>query len=264
MLRGRDATARFDADSDHLRWEDGKSGLTVRIPLEAVEEVRGRDRSAGIVLTTALTGVPAPVYEVRGASAAGVSAFAAAVGARLPRRAPGDPRPEGTDLVTTTPAPDRRRPSRRTLAVATVIALLLAVDVGVAALDHPAFGVLLPAAQLFAAMGASLVVFQGRALYDGVRLSRHGVTVVAELDLRAPGTKAYRYTDLDGGTHYYREPAGGRRLELSYDPRDPARAATRPSPFHAVLMALVTLIGLGLACGGVALTGYAFLDALRG
>ncbi|MEU6182842.1 DUF3592 domain-containing protein [Streptomyces coeruleorubidus] len=107
-------------------------------------------------------------------------------------------------------------------------------------------------------------VDEGRGLYDGLRLPKHGITVMAELDHYTNNTKVYRYTDHDGGLHFYQDSTGGEQLELGYDPSNPSRAAVRLSLYSRVMMALVSVIGLGMAWGGLVLTGYQLVVALRG
>ncbi|WP_234453354.1 MULTISPECIES: hypothetical protein [unclassified Streptomyces] len=107
----------------------------------------------------------------------------------------------------------------------------------------------------------------GRGLYDALRLPKHGITVMAELDHYTDKTKVYRYVDQDGGLHFYRESTGGQQLELSYDPRNPGRASARQALYGQVMMALMALmavVGLGMACGGLGFTGFQILLALRG
>ncbi|MEU5416238.1 DUF3592 domain-containing protein [Streptomyces clavifer] len=101
-------------------------------------------------------------------------------------------------------------------------------------------------------------------MYDGLSLSRHGIAVMAELDHYTDRTKVYRYADQTGGLHFFREPTGGQQLELSYDPRNPSRASARQPRYGQVVMALVAVVGVGMACGGLGLTGYQLFLALRG
>ncbi|MFF5521683.1 DUF3592 domain-containing protein [Streptomyces coeruleorubidus] len=262
VLRGRSTTARFGDGSDYVQWE--QDGLVTRIPLEAIEEVRGRGRAVEVMLTTAQADRPASVYAVHDASAAAVAVFCAAVHARLPERAPDGPRVDGEDLVTAVSGPNPRRPSRRVLLVAAAIALFAAIDVAVGVLREPGWLVALPFIQLFVCVGVFMTLTLGRGLYDGLRLPKHGITVMAELDHYTNNTKVYRYTDHEGGLHFYQESTGGEQLELSYDPRDPSRAATRLSLYLRVMMALMTVIGLAMACGGLGFTGYQLVVALRG
>lgn len=247
-----------------MEWE--QDGRLVRIPFEAIEEVRGPGRTVEVVLTTAQGDRPPAVYTLHDASAAAVAAFRAAVAARLPDRAPDAPRGDGQALVTTVSVAARapRRPSRRMLAVVAAVAVLAAVDVTVGMLGGSDAVGALPPVQLFAAAGVFMVAVLGRGLYDGRRLPKHGITVLAELDHYTNNTRVYRYTDLDGGVHHYRESTGGQELELSYDPRNPGRAAARLSLYNQVMMALMTLVGLGMACAGLGFTGYQLAVAVGG
>ncbi|MER7406013.1 hypothetical protein ABT373_26855 [Streptomyces sp. NPDC000070] len=262
VLRGRSATARFGDGLDYVRWE--QDGRVTRIPLEAIEEVRGLGRTVEVMLTTAQTDRPASVYAVHDASAAAVSMFCAAVHARLPERAPEGPRVDGEDLVTAVSGPARRGPSRRVLLGAATIAVFAVIDVTVGVLREPGWLIALPFAQLLACTGVFMMLTLGRGLYDGLRLPKHGITVMAELDHYTNNTQVYRYTDHDGGLHFYQDVTGGEQLELSYDPGNPSRAATRLSLYSRIAMALTTVLGLCMACAGFGLTGYQLVVALRG
>ncbi|MFI7018466.1 hypothetical protein [Streptomyces sp. NPDC050164] len=262
VLRGSSSTARFGDGLDYVQWE--QDGQVTRIPLEAIEDVRGLGRAVEVMLTTAQADRPASVYAVHDASAAAVAMFCAAVHARLPERAPGGPRVDGEDLVTAVSEVRPRRPSRRVLLVAAAIAVFAVIDVTVGVLREPGWLVALPFVQLFACAGAFMVLTLGRGLYDGLRLPKHGITVMAELDHYTNNTKVYRYTDHNGGLHFYQDSTGGEQLELSYDPCNPSRAAAPLSLYLQVGMALMTVVGLGMACGGLGLTGYQFVVALRG
>ncbi|ROQ67674.1 hypothetical protein EDD93_2119 [Streptomyces sp. 840.1] len=261
VLRGSSATARFGDGFDYVQWEQG--GRVIRIPLEAIEAVRSLDRSFEVILTTTVSDRPADVYGVHHASAAAVDTFSAAVRARLPERAAEGPRVDGRDLIADVSEEHSRKPSRRLLVV-TLIAVLAAVDATVGALRGSGWVVVLPFFQLFACTGAFMALTLGRGLYDGLRLSRHGITVMAELDHYTDSTRVYRYADHEGGSHFFREPAGGQQLELSYDPRDPSRASARQPLYGQVMMALISAIGLGMACGGFGFTGYQLFLALLG
>ncbi|MFE7558297.1 hypothetical protein [Kitasatospora sp. NPDC057500] len=262
VLRGRNATARFENGSDHVQWE--QDGRSVRIPLEAVEEVRGLDRTVEVILTTAQAGRPAATYTLQDAGATAVAAFSAAVRAHLPARALDRPRADGEDLVITVPARTSRPTTRPVRATAAAIAVCAAIDVTVGVLDGWGNAGVLPPAQLFAAFGVFVLTVMGRGLYNGRRLPRHGITVLAELDHYTHNTKVYRYADLNGDLHYYREAAGGEQLELSYDPRNPSRAIARLSRYMQFMMALIALIGLGTACAGLGFTFHELVVALRG
>lgn len=261
VLRGGGATARFGDGFDYVHWEE--DGRVTRIPLEAIEAVRSLDRSFEVVLTTAEADRRPYVYAVHDASTAAVTTFCAALQARLPERAAEVSRVDGEDLITEVPAGHPRRPSKRVLVVA-VIAVLAVIDAAVAVLREPAWAIALPFFQLFACTGAFMALTLGRGLYDALRLPKHGITVMAELDHYTDRTKVYRYVDQDGGQHFYREPTGGQQLELSYDPRNPGRASARQSLYGQIMMALMAVIGLGMACGGLGITGYQLFIAMRG
>ncbi|MEU1471674.1 hypothetical protein ABZ434_26070 [Streptomyces sp. NPDC005761] len=262
VLRGSGATARFGDGFDYVQWE--QEGRLTRIPLEAIEAVRSLDRSLEVILTTAEPDRAAAVYAVHQASAAAVATFCAALQARLPERAAEGSRVDGEDLITDVSEGHPRRPSRRVLLMVAVIAVFAVTDVTVAVLREPAWAVALPVLQLFACTGAFMALTLGRGLYDGLRLPKHGITVMAELDHYTNNTKVYRYADQDGGLHFYREPTGGQQLELSYDPRNPSRASARQSLYVQIMLALMTVVGLGMACGGLGFTCYQLFIALRG
>ncbi|WP_234020830.1 hypothetical protein [Streptomyces sp. 142MFCol3.1] len=213
VLRGSSATARFGGGFDYVQWE--QDGRVERIPLEAIEAVRSLDRSFEVVLTTAAADRRAAVYAVHDASAAAVVTFCAALQARLPERAAEGSRVDGEDLITEVSEGRPRRASKRVLFVVAAIALFAVIDVAVAVLREPTWAIALPFFQLFACAGAFMALTLGRGLYDALRLPKHGITVMAELDHYTNRTKVYRYMDQDGGLHFYREPTGGRQLELS-------------------------------------------------
>ncbi|MEU7737122.1 DUF3592 domain-containing protein [Streptomyces griseus] len=261
VLRGSSATARFEDGLDYVQWEQG--GRVTRIPLDAIEAARGLDCSFEVVLTTAEADRPPAVYAVHDASAAAVTAFVAALEARLPEGAAEGPRVDGEELITEVPAGHPPRPSKRNLVVA-VIAVFAVIDVTVAVLREPTWAIALPFLQIFACAGAFMALTLGRGLYDALRLPKHGITVMAELDHYTDKTKVYRYVDQDGGLHFYRESTGGQQLELSYDPCNPSRASARQSLYGQVMMALMAVVGLGMACGGLGFTGYQIFLALRG
>ncbi|MEU6629380.1 DUF3592 domain-containing protein [Streptomyces parvus] len=261
VLRGSSATARFGDGLDYVQWE--QDGRVTRIPLDAIEAARSLDRSFEVVLTTAEADRPPVVYAVHDASAAAVTVFCAALEAHLPERAAEEPRVDGEELITEVPAGHPPRPSKRGLVVA-VIVVFTVIDVTVAVLREPAWAIALPFLQLFACAGAFMALTLGRGLYDALRLPRHGITVMAELDHYTDKTKVYRYADQDGRLHFYRESTGGQQLELSYDPRNPSRASARQSLYGQVMMALMAVVGLGMACGGLGFTAYQIFLALRG
>ncbi|MFE9821686.1 DUF3592 domain-containing protein [Streptomyces sp. NPDC005791] len=261
VLRGSSATARFGDGFDYVQWEE--DGRVTRIPLDAIEAVRSLDRSFQVVLTTAEADRRPAVYAVHDASTAAVTTFCAALQARLPERGDEGLRVDGEDLITEVPAGHPRTPSKRVLLVA-VIAVFAVIDGAVAVLREPAWAIALPFLQLFASTGVFLALTLGRGLYEALRLPKHGITVMAELDHYTDSTKVYRYEDQDGGLHFYRDRTGGQQLELSYDPNNPSRASTRQSLYGQVMMALMSVVGLGMACGGLGITGYQLFIALRG
>ncbi|MEU1371677.1 DUF3592 domain-containing protein [Streptomyces sp. NPDC005803] len=260
VLRGSSATAPFGDGFDYVQWE--QDGRVTRIPLEAIEAVRSLDRSFEVVLTTAEADRRAR-YTVHDASTAAVATFCAALQARLPERAAEGSRVDGEDLITEVPAGHPRRPSKRVLVVA-VIAVFAVIDGVVAVLREPAWAIALPFFQLFAGAGVSMALTLGRGLYEALHLPRHGITVMAQLDHYTHRTKVYRYEDQDGGQHFHRDRTGGQQLELSYDPSNPSRASARQPLYGQVMMALMSVVGLGMACGGLGITGYQLFIALRG
>ncbi|WP_243744766.1 DUF3592 domain-containing protein [Streptomyces hainanensis] len=265
VLRGDDTTAHLDAGSGQVRWE--RDGRVARIPLAAVDQVRGAGGTVEVVLTTASADRPAVVYALHEADATTAAAFRNAVAARLPGRTPGEPPVDGQGLVSTVPTAvaraAERGPELLVMGVATV-AVLAAVDVTVAVRRDSEFAVALPFFQVLAAVGAFMVAVVGRGLLESHRLTKRGITVVAELDHHTDTMKVYRYTDLTGRVHHYGDSVGGERLEISYDPHDPSRAAARLSPYVRAMMALTTLTGLCMAGGGVGFTCYQFARALTG
>ncbi|MDT0489908.1 DUF3592 domain-containing protein [Streptomyces sp. NPDC012600] len=261
VLRGSGATARFGDGFDCVQWE--QDGRVTRIPLQAIGAVRSLDRRLEVVLTTAEADRRPAVYAVDDASAAAVTAFCTALRARLPESADEGLRVDGEDLITEIPDGHPGTPSKRVLVVA-VIAVLAVIDVTVAVLREPAWAIALPIVQLFACAGGAMALTLGRGLRDALSLADRGITVMAELDHCTDRTKVYRYEDQDGGLHFYRDSTGGQQLELSYDPSNPGRASARQSLYGKVMMALMSVVGLGMACGGLGITGYQLFIALRG
>ncbi len=235
------------------------------IPLEAIREVRGRGRDLELELTSATrSDSPAPVYVLHDASAAAVTAFCAAVRARLPERAPGAPAVDGDDLITVVSVRRSRRPSVRALLIASVSTAFVAIDVTIVVLGGSSWILVLPVFQLYVVVGVLMGLILGRGLYDGWRLQRHGITVVAELDRYTDRKAVYRYVDHHGEPHHHMLTYAGQEAELSYDPLDPGRATAR-MPFHERFgMAFMAVVGLSLACAGLWLTGHELVVALRG
>ncbi|MFF3505692.1 hypothetical protein [Streptomyces sp. NPDC003247] len=105
VLRGGGVVARLVRDGVLLE----RAGEELAIPLPAIERVAVDGRRAAIELT-APDGSAPHVHCVEDESAAAVTAFADAVNHLLPHRTRGEPRADGSTLVTTRSlaVPERR------------------------------------------------------------------------------------------------------------------------------------------------------------
>ncbi|MEX0170659.1 hypothetical protein [Streptomyces sp. LMG1-1-1.1] len=244
VLRGRDGAV--------LRCEEGvvtlrRAGEELRIPVAAIGRVRAEARTVGIELT-APDGAEPTTYGVADVSEAAATAFAEAVNGALPERE--GEAVDGAALVTTrvTAAPAPARGKALVLGAAVPV---VALDVFVGVAGRGEYAVMFGLAVLVGAMGGFLVRVVGRGLYRMWWLPRHGITVVAELSHHTSSTRVYRYVDPAGNGHTYTDPVGGERIEVAYDPRDPAVAIRPEGLYVRCMMALVTVVGCGLVGGGL-------------
>ncbi|SHK78918.1 DUF3592 domain-containing protein [Actinacidiphila paucisporea] len=124
-------------------------------------------------------------------------------------------------------------------------------------------------------IGGLLTRIVYRITEDWWRLRRRGITVVATFMEKSYGTtsdgettvsKVYAYTDASGGVRTFHgdgrliatDPA---RIEVTYDPRDPDRAATRHGPaVRAFQLLAFLLIGLPIVVLTAAYPGVYFAE----
>ncbi|MDV5145568.1 hypothetical protein R1T08_15450 [Streptomyces sp. SBC-4] len=259
VLRGSGVTVlRFEGGAVNL----GRATETHDIPLAAIELVRAEGRAVAIELT-APDGVEPTAYRVEDVSEVAATAFAEAVNASLPART--EP-VDGSALVTTytrtaTPAP---RVSRRTvLGIATAVPVL-ALDVFLGVAGRLEYALMFWLSAVVAAVGGFLVLTMSQGLYRMRYLPKHGITVVARFSHCTNNTRVYRYTDTEGISRTYTNNVGGQTVELSYDPRNPKVAVHQEGLYVRGMMSLMTLVGCGLACGGLYGIGWLVVTTLKG
>ncbi|MFI9118644.1 hypothetical protein ACIGW0_04420 [Streptomyces bikiniensis] len=258
VLRGRgDAVLRFTGAAVTLGRTDGEH----HIPLAAIEGVYAEGRSVEIELVAPVETEPV-VYRVEDVSEAAATAFADAVEAALPDQVA---EVDGSTLVThrppVAPAP---RGHRTKLLVAGIAVPVLALDVFLGVAGRPEHAATFWLALLVTAVGGYLAFFMGQGLYRMWHLPRNGITVHARLSHYTNNTGVYRYTDTTGASHTYTDRMGGNTVELAYDPRDPKVAIHPEGVYSRCMMALMMLVGCGMAGGGLFGIGWLVLEALKG
>ncbi|MET9536716.1 DUF3592 domain-containing protein [Streptomyces sp. NPDC006553] len=238
----------------------------LRIPLAAIEVVRAEGRNVAIEMT-APDGTDAAVYRVDDVNEATATAFADAVNSLLPEPDPDAPRIEGWSLVTnhilstSAPAPFLR--SRRALAIGLVAVPALALDVFLGVAGRFEYALMFWLSLLVVAIGGFLVFTMARDLYRMWHLPRTGITVTARFSHYTNRTRVYEYRDTTGAAHTYDNNVGGQYVELSYDPRDPKAAIHTEGLYVRGMMTLMTLVGCGLAGGGLFGIGWLVAETLR-
>ncbi|GAB2745165.1 hypothetical protein GCM10027072_46520 [Streptomyces bullii] len=260
VLRGGGVVARLVHDGVLLE----RAGEEVAIPLAAIERVTVDGRRAAIELTVP-DGTAPHVHCVEDESVAAVTAFAGAVNRLLPRRSQGEPRIDGSTLVSIRSLAVQER--RMTAGGAVLIALLLAaaaVMVAVGVAGGARYSAMLVPAFIGVLIGGLTAYLPARSLYRSRRLRRHGITVIAQFSHNADGMRAYRYTDTSGESHLCTTTSYERRIEVTYDPADPSRAVIRESLAMRSMTAVLALVGLA-ALGGALWYAYIVIsDAFIG
>ncbi|WP_031513174.1 hypothetical protein [Streptomyces sp. NRRL F-5123] len=277
VLRGRLVTARLQGDAVVLRRPWGRS--ETHVPLAAIEAVRTRRRSGPgasggakrvteIVLASASAGSAPVVYTVGSPNAEAARVFASTVTAALPVHDAAEPRADGAELVRTLPRetagkkeggrPARVR-SRPLLSAGGALFVLGLVPAAAAGRSGPALAVVWAVgyAPFLVLCAVSRVVY--RITADWWWLRRRGTTVLATFQKKMYGTGSdgettvtdvYAYSDalgrertyVGGGRPVTAEP---RRIEVTYDPLDPDRAAARNGPaVRAVQFLAYVVLGL--------------------
>ncbi|MFJ5935613.1 hypothetical protein [Streptomyces sp. NPDC093071] len=113
------------------------------------------------------------------------------------------------------------------------------------------------------AIGGFLVWGMGWDLYRMWYLPRHGITVATEFSHFTNKSRVYLYRDTTGATHRYTTTMAG-LAEVSYHPRDPSVAIHLEGAYARFMMAFMTLVGCGMAGGGVFWVGALVVSALQG
>ncbi|MFD0396035.1 hypothetical protein ACFQ3Z_43855 [Streptomyces nogalater] len=229
----------------------------LRIPVEAMAEVRAEGRSVEIEL---LGGAAPVVYRVEGVSAAGAAAFAQAVDQLLPP-SDGEAGPvDGLALVDVRPLSSRNMgwlSGQRPVAVAGALLYAgLAAVVGVAG----SWG------RMAALLGGSFALYAGGFLiYSGVRtqveqwrLKRRGITVMAQFSHYTNKRLVYTYTTATGQSYTYRTTGTGTDpIEVTYDPARPGDARQVDGLVGMLVIALFLAIAGFVAALGTVLIGHA-------
>jgi hypothetical protein len=262
-------------NGDALLWE--QEGLRRRIPLVAVEELRGEgegtERTVEVTLTAG-AGEPATVYRLEGVGTAAASRFVDVVGGVLPDRGPEAARPDGARLVRVVerlPGTGDKQASARWRA-GLVFLGVFAVYVGGMVL----LGVERDAGRVILwALSPMVVMFGLAALAPAVHsawiwpvLRRRGVSVMATHDRWVKGKRVCTFVDLEGTTREIRPGVPERRYkgdppqtEIVYDPRRPARWAAHESTGAIVVQTVVYfLIGAPICTAGLLMGPYQLID----
>ncbi|MFB6784596.1 hypothetical protein [Streptomyces sp. NPDC056352] len=246
VLRGSDGAV--------LRHEDGTLTLRrgdeeIRIPLEAVQDVLPDGRAISIELR-APEGTQHVVHRVEDVSEAAVGAFATTVGTALAELPEPDPSLDGATLVTTrslAPAPtsrvsNRARWAKLVLVMGPSIAVFIAMAVILVVrgqLGPLVLALLMGVGGFILNLLSSYATEQSYLMWY---LPRHGITVMAEFLYRIPSARVYEYTDQSGATHRYRTQRHVSRVEVSYDPREPARVVGVSPVTLRLLVAFTALL----------------------
>ncbi|MFI8192162.1 hypothetical protein ACIF8T_25830 [Streptomyces sp. NPDC085946] len=241
-----------------------RAGEELALPLTAIERVTVDGRRAAIELT-APDGTAPHVHCAEDGSAVAVAAFADAVNRLLPRRAPGEPRADGSALVSIRSLAVQER--RMTAGGAALIVLLLtagAVVVVVGVAGGARYSAMLVPAFIGILIGWLTACLPGRSLYRTWWLRKHGIAVIAQFSHDVDGMRAYRYTDTSGESRFHTTTSHDRRIEVMYDPADPSRAVARESLAMRCMTAVLALVGLA-ALGGTLWYAYTVItDAFTG
>ncbi|MET7514206.1 hypothetical protein ABZS88_12125 [Streptomyces sp. NPDC005480] len=263
VLRSRLTTARLRRGAVVL--DRFGTGLSLRIPLTAIETVRPRGadgrRGIEIVLTAAPDEADPVTYRLRPSSRTAAKMFADAVNSALPVRDAAQPRRSGSAAVSFEPRPPRgRRPPGEgrglwwALGWLFVLGLCLTSATGEGGL---VLGWVVSYTPFLT--GYAITVGVWNATRDWWVLRRRGITVEAtydrtDFDRDSDGvlssTKVYAFEEVGGTRHEYR--GGGRivardpdRIEVTYDPLDKDRVNARRGLIAKSLLFLVyVLIGL--------------------
>ncbi|MEU6589654.1 hypothetical protein ABZ923_10585 [Streptomyces sp. NPDC046881] len=259
----------------------GKNGLVLRledqavvlrsaaeerlIPLAAIAGVRAEWRTVEVEL---LGGDEPVVYRVQGVTEAGADAFTQAVRRLLPER-DGDVVPvDGVSLVEVRPLAGRANGwfSERKAVTAAGALLYLGLLVTVGVVGGWAQAGSLVFGSLLLPVGGFLVFVSVRAILRERRLTRHGITVMAEFSHYTNKWRVYSYTTATGAKYTYQTTGvNADRIEVTYDPATPG-VATQPGSFlgTTVGMLIVVLMGASMVTVGLSLIGQMIAEVSGG
>jgi hypothetical protein len=249
VLRGRKNTAlEFDGSALVFR----RAANEHRIPLAAVAAVRAERRSVEVTLTAA-PGTAPPAHRIEDVGETAARAFAEAVGAALPPVS--DRAADGAALVTVRTLDSERARARKRLWgwLGTLAFLLVHGVLGVltSASDTPELvlvvGVGAFCTGVFLLAGLRVMPF-GKPSW---RLSKDGVTVIAQYDGYVDGMHIYKFADLTGRPYAYApRDYRGEQVEVIYDPGDPFNGVEREFLLgRGIMLFPMCLLGaLALVC----------------
>ncbi|MEB8344071.1 hypothetical protein [Streptomyces endophyticus] len=263
VLRSRLTTARLRRGAVLL--DRAGTGLSLRIPLTAIETVRPRGadgrRGIEIVLTAAPEEPDPATYRLRPSSRTAAKVFADAVNSALPVRDADQPRRSGRTAVSYEPRPPRGpRPPGGARWYWWAFGALFVLGICLTAATGES-GLVIVWAASYAGFYVGCLITQvcWSIAKDWWVLRRSGITVEATYDRTAESrdssgdltsTKVYVFRDVGGSKHEYR--GGGRivardpdRIEVTYDPLDEDRVNARRGLVARALLFLVFLL-LGL------------------
>ncbi|MFF7098454.1 DUF3592 domain-containing protein [Streptomyces rubradiris] len=254
VLRGKKRTAlRLDGEVVVLR----RSAEELRIPVEAIAEIRAEGRAVEIEL---LGGTEPVVYRIAGVSAAGADAFGRAVGQLLPTPDDDADPMEGLALVDVRPLSGRNRgwlSGRQLAAVAGALLYAgLVAAVGVAGGGRRVAALLGGSGALYA--GGFFIYAGVRAQVEHWRLKRRGITVMAQFSHYTDRRLVYTYTTATGQSYTYQTTGRGTGpIEVTYDPARPNDARQVDGLLGTLIVVLVLAMPGFVTALGTFLIGHA-------
>ncbi|GHB76450.1 hypothetical protein GCM10010377_78570 [Streptomyces viridiviolaceus] len=241
-----------------------RAGEELAIPLTAIERVVVDGRRAAIELTVP-DGTAPHVHCAEDESVVAVAAFADAVNRLLPTRAQGEPRADGSTLVTVRSLAVQER--RMTAGGAALIVLLLAtgaVMMAVGVAGGARYSAMLVPAFIGILIGWLTAYLPSRSLRRTWWLRKHGIAVIAQFSHNTDRMRAYRYSDTSGESHFHTTTSHGQRIEVIYDPGNPSRAVVRESLAMRCMTTVLALVGLATLAGALWYAYTVITDAFTG
>ncbi|KOG33076.1 hypothetical protein AQJ84_27485 [Streptomyces resistomycificus] len=233
-----------------------RSAEELRIPVEAMAEVRAEGRAVEIEL---LGGAEPVVYRVEGISEAGAAAFGQSVGRLLPTPDGDAEAVDGLSLVDVRALPGWNRGwfsgRRPVAAVGALVYAGLVAAVGVAGGGEQVAALLGGSVALYA--GCFMIYAGGRANVADWRLKRHGITVVAQFSHYTNKWRVYTYTTATGQSYTYQTSGSGTDpIEIIYDPARPGDARVGVSVLDTLIIILLLALPGSVAVVGIFLVGH--------